>query len=614
MKRMRSYLMSAMGGACLALFPACKADTADAPQSSAKGYREQGLGDYGRLTQAEFKTYLADQNYIHTLVPPDVRVRLNMADPQQWRFAMTRLKLAGKTPENSPYLFKAMEERRQLHLSRGLRAGLLPAQDMELQAGQAAREMHIIEQASLRTSSSSTVGAGAASSTFPGGAYYTYIDTSYSDSSNYPLGALSYNEEYDGGQNVTNGAEGDLSRTQLKRYRVASYKLEDATSGFKDSYVYTDFGSLSELYDAKLPQLATPVVQAPIDRVLGDNVVSVCVNRAWTNDCDYQIPGTYWEMKLPLKGSVRISNDHVFDEVKIGRIKTGVLNGTAKPEEVGHIKIFLANAGGGCDVTAGNSMSLPMNQFWSRVSLSADKKTLSWDLMDNYAAFFDSGCAQVQDQVKLTMFLKLPTINIFRHMYEAPLTLSNDPSVSRPDYAFKKITVTNSCLAAGTEIALGEGKSAAIETVKQGDRVVNPYQPTLTVMDTAVGDEAQPMVRIRDAADRTLLMTEMHPIQVQARALKEGDVVMTRTGPSKLVSVRREAYVGKVYNLKVGSNQEKASLGEDQTAVYANGFLVGDGQIQRKYEAIAQSHKEGTLLARLPAKWHRDYQLSGKRQ
>jgi hypothetical protein len=123
------------------------------------------------------------------------------------------------------------------------------------------------------------------------------------------------------------------------------------------------------------------------------------------------------------------------------------------------------------------------------------------------------------------------------------------------------------------------------------------------------------MVRIRDAAGHTLLMTEMHPIatpdrgMVQARALRTGDVVMTTQGPSKLTEVSREPYAGQVYNLKVGSDTEMAGLGPDQTVVHANGFVVGDGQIQSKYEALAMKPGEKTV-DQLPEQWRRDFLLS----
>jgi len=615
MMRKRNYLFNIMGAACLAMLPACKANVHE-EQQAAYSYSDQGLGESGRLSKAEWATYAADQRYIHSLTRPGVRIRLNLADQRQYRFAMARLKLAGKGPENSPYLFKAMEQRRQMHLARGYHAGLLPKEESGIQSTADRQEMHLIETANVgETTAAANDGVGSASSTFPGGAYYTYVDTSYSDASGYALGDLAWVEQYDGGYDVTIKATGDLSRTSLRKYTVSTYKVEDSAAGFTDSYIYTEMGAAIATAVAEAPRLSAPSVQAPLDVAFNDNLISVCLNRTWTQDCDYDLTGNPQSIKLPLKGSVTINSSHLFDEATINQIKHDLNNGLVR-DDVGHLKLILTNVGGGCDVTDGNTLVAKMGQFWNRVALSPNKKSFSWDLTGTNAAFFDDGCRQVQNRAKLTSLIVLPLVAADgTTKYRSTVTLSTEPTV-RPDYTFKPISITNSCLAAGTKIELAAGKSAAIESLKAGDHVSNPHSPSLTVTDTAVGFETVPMVRIRDEAGRTLLMTEMHPIQViargmvQAKALKKGDLVMTKTGPSKLTEVGREAYDGKVYNLKVGSDSEKLALAEDQTVVFANGFMVGDGQIQSKYEAIAMTRKDGDVLARLPSKWHRDYLMS----
>lgn len=618
MMRMKHFLV--VGSACLAMLSGCTSGSQENGQTSLVS-SERGLGKADRLSKAEWASYRADQHYVNGLTRPNVRIRLNLADPAQHRFAMARLKLAGKTPGNSPYLFQAMERRRQEHVARGYQPGLLPQQQLEAESTAARQEMHLIETASMgETTEARNDGLGTASTTFPGGAYYTYADTSYTDVSGHPLGEVAWAEEYDGGYNLTINAAGDLSKTTLSRYRVSSYKVEDSAEGFTDSYVYTEMGTDKGVEVAEAPRLGLPNVEAPLDVAFNDNVISVCLNRTWTQDCDYDLTGTPQAIKLPLKGSVSVVSNHLFDQTAINEIKTDLANGKARPD-AGHIKLILTNAGGGCDVTNGNTMEAKMEQFWNRVTLSADKKTFFWDLTGADSAFFDDECRQVQDQVKLTALITLPLVAANGNgKQRSSITLTNEENAHRPDFTFKKITITNSCLAAGTEIELAAGKAAPIESLKAGDRVLNPYRPSLTVMDTATGFETVPMVRIRSEAGRTLLMTEMHPIQVmaqgmvQAKALKKGDVVMTKTGPSKLTEVSREAYDGKVYNVKVGSTAEQAALSGDQTVVYANGFVVGDGQIQKKYETIAMTRKEGDLLARLPAKWHRDYQLSMQRR
>jgi hypothetical protein len=92
---------------------------------------------------------------------------------------------------------------------------------------------------------------------------------------------------------------------------------------------------------------------------------------------------------------------------------------------------------------------------------------------------------------------------------------------------------------------------------------------------------------------------------------------MTRTGPSRLVRIERRMYDGKVFNLKVGSKTEKTRLGEDQTVFYANGFVVGDGQIQSRHTDLEMkrlTQKKGHILERLPRVWHEDYLAFAARQ
>ena len=127
-----------------------------------------------------------------------------------------------------------------------------------------------------------------------------------------------------------------------------------------------------------------------------------------------------------------------------------------------------------------------------------------------------------------------------------------------------------------------------------GDLVSSPYDQSdfnLQVADRILGTERSPMVRIEDERGRSLLLTENHPIDVVGRGmvlakhLKAGDKVTTKDGPSALVSVDRKEYTGTVYNLKVGSRSEMQTLAKDQTTMYANGFLVGDAQVQGDYES-----------------------------
>jgi hypothetical protein len=614
-----------LGSMCTAALAACAPSSGEAPQVS-------GAGTFNVLTPLEQARYVTDQLYIHDLVKPNTRVRLNLADPQQHRFAMTRLKLAGKTPVSSPYLYERMEARRADHIARKLPPGtfVAPSKTQSLVGDDAElKEMHYVELASLDKLTATTAEInGTAASTFIGGSYYVYLDTFITTTAGYPVSDFAYNEVFEPppdanlGANVTTSASGDPLATSLQRFSVTTYKVEDSAEGFQDDYLYVDIGSANAQTFAGIPDLSAPIVTAPVETITNGNI-SVCIDRAWTNDCDYIVPGIGAQsIRMPLAGSVTVTSAHVFDRNQIQDIKDALANDEDPGVDYGSLKLVLTNAGGGCDVTDGNTLYARMRMFWDTVAVSPDNRTFSWNLSGATAAYFDQGCRQIQNRAKLTARIALPMLSVPEMMpYNTSITITSDPEVVRPEALLTPITLTNSCLAAGTQIRLGDGTLASIEALKIGQQVFNPYDRSdraLTISDTAKGAERAPMVRIRDEAGRTLMMTEMHPIatpdrgMVQARALRTGDLVMTERGPSKLAEVTREPYAGQVYNLKLGSERELASLGQDETVVHANGFVVGDGQIQTKYEALA-AQRDRRSVDEIPAQWRLDALLSPKR-
>lgn len=581
--------------------------------------QEKLLGNYNNLSATEWQTYREDRKYLRKLVRPDQAIRLNLADARQYRFALSRLKIAGKTAANSPYLFESLQRTRDEHIRLGY--GSRPRPDaLDNNTAGVSNPMHYITSAKVAASN----GEGAASSTFPGGTSYTYLDVGYYDGEDVPLGESNIIEQFDGGTDVNVRTTANLNQTQRDSYMVDTFQFQDDGVEFDTSYVYTEFG-LQNVQPAARPTRPTLVVSQiidPVNRRLNDNLISICLNRTWTQDCDYDLTGTAQAVKVPLQGSIRINTAHVFNEPAIVQLRLDLNNGVPNPL-AGYVKLILTNAGGGCDVQPGNTLQASMKAFWNSVTLSADKKTLSWNLSGTNSAFFDDGCRQVQDVVKLTMRLQLPVRDTTNNLdFVVSQALSNDETEFAPNFVFKPMRMVNSCLAAGTEIRLADGKQVAIERLAAGAQVFNRHggEQFLTVTDTATGFETVPMVRLRADSGHSVLMTEMHPVQtpdrgiVLAKDLKEGDQVITLNGPSKLVQVSREAFDGKVHNLKLGTEAEQSSLGPDQTLLYADGFLVGDGQIQSKYESLAMAKDDGDVLARLPKQWHRDYQMSPLRK
>jgi hypothetical protein len=555
------------------------------------------------LSLAELKTYHEDRSYVRSLVTPDVATSLDYSDPRMFRFVLARLKMAGKTPRAAPHLFDLINQRRAAdQLRKTERTQTLTA---------TRTPQHFLNSTNFLSETSPYMEANALV-TYPGVANYLYIDSATWDNNGTALGAMAYSEKYSGSI-VRSAAVGDVTLTGALDYVVDSYALIDSATGLQETYTLRENNRRCQF------DLSTLNITDPVNRT-GGQCVDLCLNRTWTGDCDYDLTGTPWALKIPLSGSIGITFNNpncAFDTNRIAQYQ----NGSVTPP--GNIKVVLANVGGGCDVDSNNALSTPMQNFWQHVTISPDGKMMSWNLTGADAALFDPSCRQVQDQLELTMVLGIPMKQGAVEIPPRPIVISNDPDSQATDWQLPCMTMTNSCLAEGTKVQLADGRMVPIESIQIGDKIFNPFHPgaqALTVTDIAKGFETVPMVRIKDKAGRELLMTEMHPIatvdrgMVQARKLRVGDKVQTQTGTSQLVSVTREPFGGKVHNLKVGSNEESLKLGPDQTVVYANGFLVGDGQIQQKYESAEQNaNARLDMRTRVDKRWRQDYVKSATR-
>jgi len=575
-----------------------------------------GTSKRGALDPDELITFLSDRAYVQSLIPSGVAVSLNHADDRQHRFVLARLKMAGKTPENSPELFRMVSDVRLAHAASGLKAGavypMTTTSDIE--------NLHYFNEVGAGTEDLQIV----ASASVKDDLYYGYIDAVPWDVDGNQLGDLAYTEVYGDMPYQHVATTGDLGLTAQAELGGDSFLIKDTVlNGYQETYVWETQSRDPGLFG---PVVGAATITAPADTT-GDSCVSVCLNRVWTNDCDYDLTGTNNAFKLPLQGSISITpTGHTFNESKIQEYRNGTATDSFLiPDAGGSIRVVLTNVGGGCNIDKNLALEAGMRAFWNSTTLSTDKRTLSWDMTGTNAALFDDSCRQIQDQVELSMNIKLPYKKTSTGLAQIHnLFMTNRSTAAPENKVFPScLKITNSCLAAGTLIEMPSGRPMPIESIESGDQVHNPYDRSdlaLTVADTAKGYETVPMVRIGDDAGRSLLMTEMHPIHVadrgmvMAKYLSVGDVVTTKDGPSRLTQVTREKFEGNVYNLKVGSSEEASMLGEDQTVMYANGFLVGDGQIQSKYESLELSNARRTSgPVRLPGRWSKDYKNSARR-
>nr|QKW93779.1 HintN domain-containing protein [Vitiosangium cumulatum] len=180
----------------------------------------------------------------------------------------------------------------------------------------------------------------------------------------------------------------------------------------------------------------------------------------------------------------------------------------------------------------------------------------------------------------------------------------------------KPVDYKRVCMAEGTRVARADGKEVKVEQVKVGDKLLaNGRGLALTVTTVHRGGESKPLVKLRDDHGDEVRVTETHPMVtakrgvVQAGELKPGEAVLTRFGARKLVAVERVPYDGRVYNFSLGTPEELANLGPEARTLYANGFLVGDSQMQTELEKQKRMDTR-EVLARLNGAWHEDFRLS----
>lgn len=572
----------------------------------------QGVGNVENLTSEERTNYASDQRHMQRLAPNGETIVINHADERQHRFVMARLRMAGKTPENSPQLYNRISERRRIQLAQQIDVG---PKSKTFALSAEPENMHYLGSLNINSSTNMEV---IASGTVKDTIYYGYLDALAADANGNMLGSMPYIETYSNMPYASVKATGDLTLTGLSTFVGDSLMIED-----NEVYGYR------ETYTARTTErpaafaLGAITVTAPKDKVPAplDGTILVCLSRGGTN-CDYNLLGTL-EVKLPLVGNVSIAATaagFTFDQAKIDQFKAGTATDQNGANVSGaNIRIALKNTGGACAQRTTKNLTTSAREFWNTVKLSLDKRTLSWNMPDIAPASFGTGCQLVQDNVELSMMVQLPFRDSFNNPGQQLITITNNPLATRTDVRIPNIRMTNSCLAAGTMIEMGSGWMLPIDEVQTGDMVSNPFDRSdfsLQVTDTVLGTESTPMVRIEDEHGKSLLMTEMHPIDVVGRGmvlakyLKAGDVVSTKDGPSQLVTVGREQYNGYVYNLKLGTGAEMKGLAKDQTTVYANGFLVGDVQVQGNYES-AELVSSGKPV-RLSTQWRNDYLNSAK--
>ncbi|HLL05948.1 MAG TPA: Hint domain-containing protein [Myxococcaceae bacterium] len=497
-------------------------------------------------------------------------LKLDLSDEVQYRFLRGRMAATGKTPERYPQFFATLEKLRSRHQEQKSQVSAF---------ADAAPRDHLVGDFVVLPGG--TTFEATAFATIQGGADYNFVDVVvWNEDQTQQLSDYGWGEVFGDGRKLKARATGPMPFVGDDVFIVDSVNLISK-------------GGVDEVYMTSQSVKPPPggIVFHPKDSNK-DGIVTICLDRNY-GDCDYPMVG-FRQVQIPLKGSITFPF----------RV-TQILN-TAQT----HVKL-VEESGGPREMAFG-----PFSNF---LTINPnDPRQVLWDVPQSKGIFNGILFRPYED---VDFFL---SIQVVMQRPSGPTTvtskISSVRSATTPGMpSVPKHQIVYSCLAKGTQILMADGKTANIEKIAKGSKVVTDSSGVaLSVADISVGIERIPMVRIQDDAGHELLMTRSHPVLtpdrgvVWAEELNVGSKVLTRSGTRTLVTVKRELYHDQVYNLKLDTSTLAQKSFPAGSSMYANGFLVGDLGLQKAHEFKNREDRTADVLRRLPSRWHKDYQSSLK--
>jgi hypothetical protein len=511
--------------------------------------------------------------------------KLNLGDPQQYRYALNMLKRTGETPESSPHTFASLAAAHATGT-----AGPPEFAEYALEDQNQVQPLNTI----LNFGTEDQVNyVASALSTIPGGTAKTTILLTLVAKSNGQQIGVKPETQYGDGTNFIVTAVGVLP-AQLQGSEVVSLAT---------FYVWSNGAAIPTVYTQTADDTASPttgVLTSPTYTVPGrsSGAIIACWNRTPGSvaDCDYWNPtGQPKTFDFPVSGSLTFGSP-------ISTPITGMFI----------LSLQLASGGGAAILSNLNAQdpTLPLPTPAFSVDPNNANK-VNWTFpasqFPNTQILPTAGAL-----VKFSCFVSVGLTGSASNTGSGTFTSDNSLWTLPGVFPVPQIDILYGCLAAGTKIRMADGSEMLVEQFDGGGRetvLVGLERTPTPVSGTVKGLEEIPIVVIEDDGGHKLWLTQQHPVPtpggvVLARDLQPGTEVYTEDGNATLVSVERESYDGEVWNLKIGTPEE-AALG--LTTIYANGILVGDLNMQRHFGELDRQRRSGNPLDDLPAEWHQDY-------
>ncbi len=509
------------------------------------------------------------------------------------------LKRANYTKEDHPQLYASLERAKQMHKENGgpnvpklyeipsasqVASGEVSPADMD--PDHAIIAIHqITTLGSDDGTNYNTSGLSAAPA--PIAAHHVYLGMY--DKNGDTIGPIADSVTYGSSKDINVETIGTMPAGSDEAQTILTYFYEDSTGTPYHGYVV---GLTSAAPDSI--KNVNPAIQ-----VSGNTEIIVCLGREKGN-CDYDpVGGSGTNVILPITGTIWFGD--TIDPINSDSNNVSCLITLARTE----------GQGGGCMVKS-------TTNFFADPNTVINGNELTWDL--NPAHFEPvSGCL-VANQDAIYTFTVSVTIN------ELPVfvSITNAPDAQPSPYFLKipNMGIFWSCLPTGSQITMADGSTKLIENISANDEVLADTDGRTVKVHSVMQGKDDWLYTIRAENGAKVRMTEGHTVLAKrankqvilaAKDLRNGDYLITLDGESRIEKIEKDSYGGAVWNLVIDQAGAMDAKAPGQSTYFADGVLVGDSYMQRKYGKdqilAAKSHQ-----SEIPERWSEDYRNYLKRR
>jgi hypothetical protein len=539
----------------------------------------------------------ADAEYVEGLYEPGRRLRLDLSDERQYRHAVDVHNLVGQTADKYPGLHRGLAEAREAHIA----AGGPPPLDKPDDDGFETNGVIALVTTEQGTKNAAAEGASAIL-----GCAYWLANALVVKDPNANLLASGAAEDYEGGGCLTvttKAARAKPATSTMSSTLQYTYQVKKGDPPIVE-YVHRP--------NVKLLAQVDPVVQAPkkIQTKVTTPYIRIGLGRGSGNsqDVDYWL----WQTEANTTYAVPFIGSAEFEAEPASPV-------------IGNVTVFgyLARAKGKPNPLepgpAGGMIRLSQaaqNNILDNCQISGKK--LTWTLPSGGQNKSDKGNPIVfaSDSNWNTADTTLLTIQFSVNLVgkENP-AMATVYSTSHPNNQLDgatpipEIEYVFHCLAAGTQISLADGSTAAVEELTTENLVRGPGGSSLQVASTVLANHRGSVVKLTVDAERELLLSHNHLVLTPegpraAGKLTVGEEVCVEDGSAPLTAVAEEQYEGLLCNASLCLPDQTAD--PERNTMVANGIQVCDYEMQVQTQRAEREDPE-RILARLDEMYHPDF-------